>query len=249
MKTSMKMLVAAAAMVLGGAAGVQATTTYDANLVAPGVYNGTGNPNGGFTIANDSGIEVGLRAKYRNNGAVIDSPTNNYYVVPGAQTNATSGGNGAAANRSAWNYEFSINLNPTGAASGYLTLNDIVAMMTISDTHGHTNTVNALTYWTDNAGYNGVKNAAFTNAGTDYGAQNSENPNFADFPLASFYNMNAADTYTFTLDVQNQAGASLASDTINVTVVPVPASALSGAALLAGLGLVAGVKRVRGQQA
>src|SRR4051812_6020529 len=103
------MLAALAAVLVGGAV-AHATTPDDASLVAPGFYNGSGNPNGGFTISNDNGIEVGLRAKYRNNANVIHSATDTYYVVPGSQTNATSGiagPTGVAPTRAAWNYDFS----------------------------------------------------------------------------------------------------------------------------------------------
>src|SRR5579862_6463138 len=92
-------------------------TLYDASLTAPpGWYDGSGNPNGGFTIVDDNGIELGLRAKYRQNPNVIDTPNNVYSVVLGAETAATSGGPSNPSD-AAWNYEFSVNLNPTNLAS------------------------------------------------------------------------------------------------------------------------------------
>jgi len=245
MKCATFALLTAGTITLAGAAS-QASTVYDASVSTPGWINGTGNPNGGFTVVQDNGIELGLRAKYRQNPNVIDSVDNNYSVVPGAQTNTTSGGNGAAPTRAAWNYEFSINLNPTNAGSGFLTLNDITAALTISDTHGHSATVNPLAYWGDNTGF-GPSGKTTPAAANNWLAQNSENPKFGDFPLAAFYDMNAPDTYTFKLDVSGPSGA-LASDTINVTVVPTPAAAWGGFAMLGGLGLVAGVKRLRREQ-
>jgi hypothetical protein len=247
MKCATFALIAAGTITVAGAA-AQASTVYDANVSSPGWINGSGNPNGGFTVVQDNGIELGLRAKYRQNPNVIHSLDNNYSVVPGAQTNTTSGGNGAAPTRAAWNYEFSINLNPTNATSGYLTLNDITAALTISDTHGHSATVNPLTYWADNTGFGPSGKTTPAVAATDWLAQNSQNPAFGDFPLAAFYNMNAPDTYTFKLDVSGPRGDVLASDTINVTVVPVPSAAWGGLAMLGGLGVVTGVKRLRREQ-
>lgn len=72
---------AAATMILGGAA--QASTTFDANLVTPpGVYWGTGNNNGHFTVesfgSNNAG-ELALRGRERFQNAT--SPALNVYTV------------------------------------------------------------------------------------------------------------------------------------------------------------------------
>jgi hypothetical protein len=232
-----------------------AGTTFDQSLVSPstnagdpGWYDGTGNPNGGFTVTNNSNIELGLRAKYRHNPAVIDSPNNNYSVVAGPETQTTSGNNGTSAN-AAWNYEFSIDLRPHGV--GTLTLGDIIAQLTVSDNAGHSVVVNPLTYWSDDAGWGSAGKTAGVTSGL-WGAQNSENPKFGDFPLAAFYNINQDATYTFKLDVyQGSLTNLLASDSINVVVgsgippVPLPASVWSGSTALAGLGFAAFMKRRR----
>jgi hypothetical protein len=256
MKRGMCMVAAVAAMVLGGASAVRAATTYDADVtVPPGVFFGSGNPNGGYTVESDNGIEIGLRAKYRFNANVIDSASNVYNVVPGPQTLATTGGGHAAdANRAAWNYEFSVNLNPTNSAGGYLTLDQVTAMLTVTDVNtGTTNTVDALRYFTDDAGY-GPAGVHGGNAGWqsgDWAAQNSENATFTGitgFPLAGIggytFDMNAPHTYLFTLEVKNGSSV-LASDTIQVNVVPLPASAWGGMALLGMMGGFAGLKRLR----
>src|SRR4051794_29044762 len=97
----------ATAMMLAGSARAD---VFDTTLASPDTnaantgnnqswYNGTGNPQGGWTVGTGNGIEVGLRAKYRGVNAVIDRPTDDYYVLPG------SGANPALA---LWNYEFSI---------------------------------------------------------------------------------------------------------------------------------------------
>jgi hypothetical protein len=255
MKRSMWMLAAAAAVFAGGVA-VQAGTAYDASVTAPpGWYNGSGNPNGGFTVVTDNGIEIGLRAKYRNNPSVINTPNTIYTVVPGAQTNVTSGGNGAAANRAAWNYEFSINLRPGGVGS--LTLGDIDDNSTLKVTDlttGANFTVNPLKHWPDNSSFGTVKNDP--QILTDWGTQNSENPVFGDFPLnpstvpGYTFDMNAQHNYQFDLSIfADGASVPLASDSIEVDVVPLPSAAWSGLGLMGLIGLVGGIKRYRRQHA
>jgi hypothetical protein len=195
----------------------KANVTFDASLLspnasnAPGWYNGTGNPNGGFTVDSENGIELGLRAKIRFSPNVIDSSNNTYTVPVGADP--------AHSPRAFWNYEFSIDLQPLGVGSR--TLADITAALKITDiTTGATNTVNPLTYWNDDTGFAtaGIKTVPET--ATEWGAQNSENPQFGDFPLNSkeAFDINAARSYQFDLTV-SQRGVQLASDTIIVNAV------------------------------
>ena len=223
--------------------GAMADITYDASLATPpGWYNGTSpNPNGGFTVDTESnGIEVGLRAKLRQNPNVINSSTNVYQVPAGSEPGVPA--------RAAWNYEFSINLGK----SGYTLAGIQDSTLTIQDitTNGTAQTVNLLTYWTDNTGYNGSTTDAKALL-TDIGAQNSENPTFGDFPLHGSYNEFAPDTYRFTLLVKddNNGDAVLATDSIDVTVAPLPSSLWAGIALMGGLGIVVATKRLRGQVA
>lgn len=233
MKRGLWALAVGTAMAAFGS-GAMAGVSYDASLASPGWYNGTGNPNGGFTVDTENGVEVGLRAKLRQSPSVIDSPSNVYLVPAGPQPSSPT--------HAAWNYEFSINLSGAG-----LTLNDIAAKttLTITDlTTSATATVNPLTYWGDNSGY-GTSGKDQPAVGTDFGVQNSENAAFLDFPLAGSYNEFAPDTYQFTLNVVNNAGATLASDTIDVSVAPLPSSLLAGLALLGGLGIVVTAKRLR----
>jgi hypothetical protein len=185
----------------------QATLAFDANLASPGVYYGTGNPNGGFTVDSENGIEVALRAKLDQiNNSVIDSPTDDYLVPTGFAS--------GSATHSAWNYDFSINLSPGGVGSAY-TLSNITATLMITDVvTGQTLSFNPLLIGDD------------AHSGTT-GAQNSENPLFGGFgagTLAADYNVNAVDTYQFVLTVfsgNNQIG----SDTILVnTVAPEPST-------------------------
>ena len=203
------------------------TAAQAASLASPGVYYGAGNVNSNFTVAS-SGIELGLRASLRQNPADVTTVGNTYFVPAGAQTDITSGGNGANASRAAWNYDFSVNTNGVD-------LSVYSFSMTISDTHGNTRTFDPSAIG-DNA-----------LSPTGFGFQNSENPVFSSV-FVSPYNMNAADTYTISLDAYNKAWGYHTTDTINVNVsgdpaaaaaaVPVPAAAYAGFSMLGGLGLV-----------
>jgi hypothetical protein len=236
------MLFASAALAAGiTSAKADTLLASPSNTGYPGWYLGTGNPNGGFTVATSNGIELGLRAKLRQNGSVIHPDITNTYTVPnGPETLATSGGVGSNPNDAAWNYEFSIDLRPLDVGS--LTLADITAntSLTITDltTLAAPQSVNPLTYWGDDVGYGSLGQTSTSN-GAEWGAQNSENPAFASFPLAG-YKLNNTDNYSFTLNVENTAGSLLATDTINVDVVPtpLPASVSMGLVLLGGLFVV-----------
>jgi hypothetical protein len=233
--------------------------TFDTTLASPNTnpanttdnlswFNGSGNNGvqGGWTVDTNNGVELGLRAKYRQ-GAQIDTPTNVYDVLPGYQ-NPT---------HALWNYEFSIDLQPNGAGSG-LTLNEITATLTVTDlTTGATGTVNPLTYWGDDSGFgsglggaNGITSTGQDSPenGADWVAQNSQNPLFAQFPISfpavcgsncEAFNPNAADLYQFVLTVNNaDTGALLASDTIDVQVTPEPAAVVLLGTLALGLAIL-----------
>jgi len=230
------LLAAVAASVVLAGVSAQADT-----LSSPGWINGTGNPQDNFTVTNTGGIELGLRAKYRHNPVTIAPSGNTYTVVPGLETNETSGGNGSST-RAAWNHEYSLNVNGAG-----LTLGDIFANLTVTGPGGGPTTVDILNapYTTDNTGFGpgGEHDGPVIFAlPTDWLAQNSENPSFANFPIA--YNPNTTGLYTFTLDVGLKGGATLASDTIqvNVAAAPLPSAAFAGLGLLGGLGAF-GLKR------
>ncbi len=166
---------------------------------------------------------------------MIDSPNNVYDVPAGPQLSSPS--------HAAWNYEFSIHLRPGGI--GTLTLSDIIATLTVTDPNGHTAQVDPLTHWADDSHYGSLGQDKPADP-TVWGAQNSENPIFADFPLAAFYNMNTTGNYTFTLDVTDKSSNLLASDTIVVDVhaTPAPATMWGGGLMMAAMLGLAGGKRL-----
>ncbi len=226
---------------IAGTGMVASAASFDTDVVSPGgspavpgVYFGSGNPNGGFTVQNADGIELGLRAKFYNDG-VIHPTLGNLYDVPAGVSPFKS-------TRADWNFEFSIDLRPGGVGS--LTLNDIIASLTISDTHGHTNTIDPLALDDATYGSSGVQNGNSVHL-TDWGAQNSENMLFGFLPS---YDVNAADTYTFTLNVTDKTNSIVTTDFIDVRVNPTPAPATlwgGGIAMLTMLGLAGGKRLMR----
>jgi hypothetical protein len=234
------------------------------NTNNPSWYNGSGNPQGGWTVNTDatSGVEVGLRAKYRNVNAVIDTPNDDYVVVPGGCVIVSCyGGPPKSPNPAAalWNYEFSIDLRPNGAntANPVLTLADIDALTTLvvtaKDANNNivaTGSVNPLTHWGDDTGFGSGAGGAggLTSTGKhipettgDWGVQNSQNLGFGDSPLAGNFNPNNAYTYEFVLTVVKDDGTVLGSTDMEVVVTPEP----TGILLLgtAALGIVLVMRR------
>jgi hypothetical protein len=247
-------IAAASVVALAGAA-----AHADSLLSPPGWINGSGNPQDNFTVTTNNGIELGLRAKYRHNPATITptGTTPTYTVVAGPETNQTSGNNGTST-RTAWNYEYSINLNPKSEASGYLTLSQIFAKLTVTGPNGIPSLptdILHIPYTDDNTGYgfasDGITPERHAVAmDSDWLAQNSENPSFGNFPVAGF-NPYTTGTYTFTLEVGTTADGVLATDTIKVDVVPtpLPSTALAGLGLLGGVGVMGGRRRRHRQPA
>ena len=230
---------AVAAIALLGASSANATVIYDTTLASPNSsaattgnpnpswYDGTGNPQGGFTVVDASGIELGVRAKLRTSPTVYNSPNGTYVFSTG-----TSGG------LALWNYEFSIDLRPAGV--GTLTLANLLnASLTITDNGTNTSiTINPLTAFPDDSGYGSTAGNTSTAKNSpenalDWGAQNSEKPSY----VGSSFDPWDGDSYTFTLSV-TLPGNTVVSDTMTVDAVPEPMSlALFGTACVGLLGI------------
>lgn len=201
---------------------VYANTTFDQNLGAPGWYDGSGNPNGGFTVDNENGILLGIRIKLRQDPNVIDSATDVYNVPYGAQIGSPT--------HAAWNYEFAI-FDPN------LLLGDTFSLTITNQNTLATATVNPLTYWSDDSGF-GPGGKTNTLVAGDTAAEQSENPIFGDFPLAGSYNELEITSYKFELVAKDHLG-NIIGDVAGVANVQAPEPStfllLGGALVLVAL--------------
>jgi hypothetical protein len=233
--------VAAAAIGLTSGAGAQAATLFDQNLASPGWFDGSGNPNGGFTVTTNNGITSAQRVKLRQDPLVIHSSNGVYDVPTGPQPTSPS--------HAAWNYEFNIGCDSGSCPGGNLTALLGFSTMTVTDlTSGHTNTVSMLN-WLDDATWNGMAKSNLLDT-TSFIAQNSENPIFGDFPLAAFYDENAPDVYRFTIDVKDGAGQILDTNTVwanasGVSFMPGVPEPATWAMMLIGFGAIGCTMRAK----
>jgi len=101
-------------------------TTFDANVTSDVIF-GSGNVNGGFTVDQSNGVEIGLRGKLRydlagNPQNIFNSNGDGTYTFDPADSVAP-------ATRSAFNFEWSINSDFDGT-SGFA-LNDLTYLLSI----------------------------------------------------------------------------------------------------------------------
>jgi hypothetical protein len=236
-------------------AGSASADTFDTTLALPNGllasssnlswYNGSGNQNvqGGWTVVDANGIEIGLRAKLKQVDSVINTPTDDYSVPAGACITAPCDNNVPKPALALWNYEFSVNLRPGG--NGTLTLSDITTQFIVKDlTTGQSAPAFDLlgptgaSFASDNSAY-GPAGKHTGQTGADWSFQNSENPGFGNFPLTAFgveaFNPNAARTYEIDLNVF-QGTTLLAGTDIEVSAVtPEPSAILLFGTVALGL--------------
>ena len=232
-------LLAACALKSAAASAVAVPVSSYGNTAAPGVYFGSGNVNGNWTIGTDTSnnVEVALRAKNRATLATIDGSSGIYSTTAGLCNPICTGGPQAM-----WNYELSVNLRNGGGLQSFFDVFVELSVDTDSSATTNFNVLNVLTNWPDNEYYNGTRRVD-TGLGPqagEYGVQQSANPKFAsagfggalpgpglyDLRLAVYANNNGA------------RGALLSEIGTQVQVVPEPSSiALTGLALLGLCGI------------
>lgn len=193
----------------------------------PGIYYGSGNANGYFTVDTENNIELGLRAhvRYPTPQNVFNSSGNDVYSFNDSSTISP-------ANRGSWNYDFSINVNANG--SGTATLSDYTFTLMVDSNPGAGETWNSFdpTLIPDNAP-----------SGSATIAQNSENPGFAVVGIPG-YNPDIAGTYDFILSAYDLSGGLVAQTYMRVDVNggtvsgPLTVPDTANAAFLLGLGFI-----------
>ena len=231
MKSMFKFLSLAAILAVAASPAAHADT-----LGGPGVYFGTGNPDGNFTVATNGPLQLGLKAQIRGVGSPIVPSGMDYSVTPGA----------GSPGRFTWNFDFSVN---TGGAA----LDAYTYLITITDDANPATTFTfdpSLTPGNALAA-NGLSVCNGTtpppcpayNSATDDGFQNSENLAFGYLPG---YGFNSADEITIVFTATSTAaGHAVTTDTINVVPTPEPSSlVLLGTGLLGGIGTMIRRRRI-----
>lgn len=112
-----------AAMVMGAVALVGAgpahALLFDQNIT-PDVIFGSGNANGGWTVDQANGVEVGLRAKIRFDVS-DDLPKNTFNSNGDGTYNHAAGAPAGNPTRARWNFEWSVNSDYQGSSNDVLT--------------------------------------------------------------------------------------------------------------------------------
>jgi hypothetical protein len=218
-------------------------SSYGNVTMPPGVYFGSGNPNGNFQITTNENVEIAIRAKNRAAGAnpvLIDGSSGVYQVQAGFCPLSRCGGSNPAAPRAWWNYEFSVNVRADGNTTTDFTGLFIELLVDTDPSAGTAfNTLAVLSNWSNGLGggsawyYNGTIRQDGTPDPGDFVVQQSSNPRFAD---SGFGFVPGGGIYDFRLNVYrgtNNTGTLLGGASMAVHV-PEP-----GSLALAGLALVA----------
>jgi len=232
--------------------------------VTPDVIFGSGNANGGFTVAQADGVELGLRAKLRHNASGLPE---NAFNSNGDGTYSFDAGVAPfqSTSTAVWSFEWSINSNVDGSGGS---LNAYTYALRIdSDATAGTNFLafdpinasnpgaNDLVLWDHAIGTNNTGNGGGTSAGdaTQYAsligsnnvAQNSWKPHWF-IPL---FDPTVDGTYTFELEALD-GGVTIAMTSMDVIVgagaaVPEPGSLLIWGLLGIGCAAMGVVRRRR----
>ncbi len=211
---------AVAAVALVSASSAQAQVAYNQNLAPPGVYFGTGNPNGAFAVDTVDGIEIGLRSKISGIHPQI-VPVANLYVIPIGDF---------------FNFDYSVNPDVGGSQ---VSLASVTALLTVVNlANGHTFSFNP-SLVPDNA----------TNVGAPGGYQNSEKISFAFLGMGYDPNLNDTFNITLSLTGLPGGDVASVTNVVQVgsgLAVPEPAT---WAMLIVGFaGVGAGLRRARKAQ-
>ncbi|MEQ8515870.1 MAG: PEP-CTERM sorting domain-containing protein [Chromatocurvus sp.] len=105
-KTSLAASVLAASLASSGASAL----AFDAN-VTPDVIFGSGNANGGFTVDQNNGIEVGLRGKLRHNASGSPENTFNNSTIDNTYSFNAGVAPSQAFPTAEWSFEWSVNVD------------------------------------------------------------------------------------------------------------------------------------------
>ena len=260
MKKSMLFLAVAA---IAASAAVTHAESYDQTVAsiptgpnAGYLYYGAGNAADNFATTSAASainpshtITLGLRAAFASAfGGYTDiaGPAGTYDVSPGFEEKNPGPPPTFSTSHPTWDYVYSIDLGGDSTSS-------YTALLTVDNlTTGHSDSYDPLTYSAalgNDTNSSGVYEAGSSPTFTIQ--QNAESASFGIGGPVLDTDVNAPDQYTVTLDLFDSSDDIFLADVIKIDVnaAPLPASAWSGLALLGGLGLVGGIKRMRKQTA